>query len=132
MNQQIIWTPGVSLESLIQQVVESALQFYKGNKTATAQSLGIAIRTLDNRLEKYAKEKAEHEKRVKDAESKRQQFLERQRATPGAAQFDNGSIPSQFDPRFSNGTPVATGVQPESIANASEKHGLPLPKRQKV
>lgn len=131
MNQQIIWTPGVSLESLIQQVVESALQFYKGNKTATAQSLGIAIRTLDNRLEKYAKEKAEHEKRMQDAESKRQQFLERQRATPGAAQFDNGSIPSQYDPRFA-GVQIETGVRPESLANASEKHSVPVPKRQKV
>ena len=34
-------------------IIKSALKHYKGNKTKTAKSLGIAIRTIDNKLSKY-------------------------------------------------------------------------------
>jgi hypothetical protein len=52
----ITWQPGITLEQLEKQVILKALQFFGGNKTRTAQSLDIAIRTLDNKLEKYERE----------------------------------------------------------------------------
>lgn len=47
------WSPGVTIEQIEEGVIKKALRFYQGNKTKTAQSLGIAVRTLDNKLSKY-------------------------------------------------------------------------------
>lgn len=128
MVHQIVWTPGVALEALIQQVVEAAMAHYRGNKTATAQSLGIAIRTLDSRLEKYAKEKVEFEERAADARSERQKFQARQRAIPAGARWDTSATPSIYAP----GLQAESGVLPQSLANASAKHAVPVPERQEV
>ena len=51
------WTPGKTLEEIEKEVIIVAFRFFNNNKTHTAQSLGIAIRTLDNKLAKYAQEK---------------------------------------------------------------------------
>ena len=50
------WSPGMTLDAVERDAIESALRFYRGNKTATARALGIAVRTLDNKLDQYAKE----------------------------------------------------------------------------
>jgi hypothetical protein len=47
------WQPGVTLEDIERETIKQALAFYRGNKTKTAASLDIAIRTLDYKLEKY-------------------------------------------------------------------------------
>jgi hypothetical protein len=66
------WTPGMTLESVERAVVVAAFRHYRSNKTMTANSLGIAIRTLDLKLEKYAADdKAGTEK--EDAERKRRE-----------------------------------------------------------
>ena len=52
MNE-IFWMPGMTLEALEQAVIQKAYRFYRNNKTATAQALGISVRTLDNKLERY-------------------------------------------------------------------------------
>lgn len=49
----IHWQPGMKLEEVEREVILKALSFYEGNKTHTASSLGIAIRTLDARIAKY-------------------------------------------------------------------------------
>lgn len=49
----IFWQPGITLEEVERRVIEKAIAFYRGNKTATASALGIAIRTLDDRLATY-------------------------------------------------------------------------------
>jgi DNA-binding NtrC family response regulator len=51
----IRWTPGYTIESVEKEIIMQALSFYQGNKTQTAQALGIAIRTLDNKLAQYKK-----------------------------------------------------------------------------
>ena len=63
MNEAINWSPGVTLENVEKQVILAAFRHFRGNKTVTANALGIAIRTLDNKLEKYeADGKAEKER----------------------------------------------------------------------
>lgn len=47
------WQPGQTLDDVEKEVILKAFSFYQGNKTQTAKSLGIAIRTLDNKLERY-------------------------------------------------------------------------------
>ncbi len=50
------WKPGKTLEQMEKEVILSALIYHRKNKTQTAKALGIAIRTLDYKLAKYAKE----------------------------------------------------------------------------
>lgn len=66
----VMWQPGMSLEYIEEQVIKKAMVHFQGNKTHTAKSLGIAIRTLDNKLARY--EELEKEKElVIEAENKR-------------------------------------------------------------
>lgn len=50
---EIIWQPGITLAQVEKEVIQKAYKFFDGNKTKTAQALGIAIRTLDNKLMIY-------------------------------------------------------------------------------
>ena len=48
-----LWQPGVTLEEVERTVILQALRFYRGNRTQTAQSLNIALRTMHSKLTKY-------------------------------------------------------------------------------
>jgi len=50
-----VWKPGATLEDIERNVIINALDFHKGNRTHTAKSLGISIRTLRNKLAEYRK-----------------------------------------------------------------------------
>lgn len=76
-NNMIVWSPGCTLEAVEEQIIKRALTFYKGNKTMTAQSLGIAIRTLDNKLEKYFEVEKKNEENSKDEKKRREEFIAR-------------------------------------------------------
>jgi transcriptional regulator with PAS, ATPase and Fis domain len=52
----IIWQPGMTIDDVEKLVIHAALSFHSGNKTKTADSLNIAIRTLDNKLARYRQE----------------------------------------------------------------------------
>jgi two-component system, response regulator FlrC len=49
------WTPGRTLDDIERRVILDALHYHKGNRTHTARSLGISIRTLRNKLSDYRK-----------------------------------------------------------------------------
>lgn len=53
--EKINWTPGQTLGDIEKFVILEALQYHKGNRTHTARSLGISIRTLRNKLSDYRK-----------------------------------------------------------------------------
>lgn len=59
-----MWQVGMTLEDVEKEVIEKSLRFYGGNKTHTANSLGIAIRTLDAKLEKFGINRKEVKKEV--------------------------------------------------------------------
>lgn len=59
--QQVIWSPGMSLEVMEQHIIVAAYAFYRGIKTTTAASLGISVRTLDAKLEIYGSQAVERE-----------------------------------------------------------------------
>jgi hypothetical protein len=52
----MIFSPGMTIDGLEKELIQSALKFYQGNKTVTARSIGCALRTLDNKLAQYAEE----------------------------------------------------------------------------
>lgn len=128
---QVIWSPGVSLEAMERQIVIAAYAFYKQNKTATAQSLGIAIRTLDAKLEKYAMDNLEQEMREDDARARREDFRRRERAIPQGAGYDNGATPRVVFGK-ENGDKTGGGVPVQSAIEPAEKSGMSLPKRKEI
>jgi len=65
------WFPGLTIERAEKMCIEQAMEFYHGNKTLVSKSIGIAIRTLDSKLEQYAKENKEMD--AKDEERKRKE-----------------------------------------------------------
>lgn len=126
MHNPVIWSPGVTLESMIQQAVEAAMNFHHGNKTAASRSLGISIRTLDTRIEKYKKEKDDHEQRITDTEQRRREFQARERATPVGASFDHAGTPSIHADAVrrkqqENMLSAQAGVQAKPVARVAAK-----------
>ena len=47
------WVPGTTLDDIEKSVILEALQYHSVNRTHTAKSLGISIRTLRNKLADY-------------------------------------------------------------------------------
>lgn len=78
-----MWSPGVTLESIEKQVILTAFSFYHQNKTATANALGIAIRTLDSKLEKYETDGKAEEKRHAEHMQRQHEWLIKQRGGAG-------------------------------------------------
>lgn len=48
------WQPGRTLDDIEKETILMALSFYGNNKTATANSLNISLRTLVRKLEIYS------------------------------------------------------------------------------
>jgi DNA-binding NtrC family response regulator len=65
------WQPGITLEQVEKQVIEKAYKFFQGNKTKTADALGIAVRTLDNKLAVYEGREPMLEEKAEEQPKKR-------------------------------------------------------------
>lgn len=78
----INWQPGMTLESVEKEVILQAFRYYRGNKTATANALGFAIRTLDMKLEKYGKDEESRKKAQDERDRREQEFIARARGIP--------------------------------------------------
>lgn len=135
MSGQILWSPGISLDAMEKMIIIEAYRFFRSNKTATASALGISVRTLDNKLEKYEQEQVEEKERYENEVRRRQEFLLRQRGNPP----NNIGIPyTPTAPHVSGALQAKSsahahaGVHLESIANASEKPAVSLPERTEV
>lgn len=102
INNLIVWSPGVPLEVVEEQIIKRALTHFRGNKTATAASLGIAIRTLDNKLEKYFEDDQRNEERMNQEKTKREQFLMRCRGKlpPAVEEIQEVPIPQEAEQDF--------------------------------
>lgn len=74
----IMWSPGVTLEQIEKQIIKSAIRHFK-NRATTAEALGISLRTIDYRLEAYAKEEEEQRLLGEELDRKRQDFINRSR-----------------------------------------------------
>jgi hypothetical protein len=121
MENMILWSPGVSLEAVEKMVILKAFNHFRGNKTTTANALGISIRTLDHKLEKYALDKETEEK--SDAERKRirEEFLARARGKVGT----NPTTGTDFL------SPLA-GLHMESAPETTGQSDMPVPKRKEI
>lgn len=75
----IQYEPGMTVDSAEREIIEQAMRFYHGNKTQVAASIGIAPRTLDNKLGLYEKLRNERGLVEVKLEGERAAFLERAR-----------------------------------------------------
>jgi hypothetical protein len=127
----IRWSPGMTLDQAEKMVIQIAFQFFKRNKTVTAQSLGIAIRTLDNKLERYEYEEGIERERVIDASRRRIEFLDRQRGNPP----NNLGIPYSPTAQNTQTAPLydsSSGIRMESIANSAGESKVSMSERSEV
>lgn len=132
------WMPGKTLEQIEKEAIQQAFKFYQGNKTQTAASLGIAIRTLDSKLEKYEAERIDHEKRMKDADEREKLFRDRSRGNVAAINAAaNSSIRSHSQPTqeartIQNGDGTSSGLRMESSQEVTSEHAMSMSKREEV
>ena len=129
MDGLIAWSPGVTLEDIERAVIMKAYKFYQNNKTATSNALGIAIRTLDSKLEKYESDARAQADRDAAERTKDRDFLARQRgpiqnlATTEAVQRAQVAA-SVHGPN--------AGVRLESAEKAAAQQAVPVSQPQKV
>lgn len=131
-HHHISWSPGVTLDSIEQQVIEKALDFFKKNKTATAQALGISIRTLDNKLEKYRDDRRKYELSEEERKRNRDDFLARCRGNiPGQNQYAaNAELQKRID--AANADRSETGLRMEPAQEAATQRIVPVSERAEV
>lgn len=122
--ETVNWSPGMTLEELERHVIAKALRFYRGNKTTTANALGIAIRTLDNKLEKYERDEIAEKEFQANERQKRADWLTRSRGVHGA-QYDTAT--GRTDSYQAN-----AGLGVESPVNVTAKPTMPMQERAEV
>lgn len=112
-QEAIIWSPGVSLEDIEKSIILKAFRFYRGNKTATAQSLGIAIRTLTNKLEGYKENAMRQQEAIKAAEDDEREYALRARGEHPDQLREK--FPEQYDGEVYPAEPLdSLGYTPDS------------------
>lgn len=128
VQHEIVWGPGITLDAIEKMVIIKAFAFFKKNKTHTANALGIAIKTLDNKLSRYEHEEKMESERLSHVARRREEDLARHRGNP-PNNFGIPFSPNQVSPRLPDTRP---GFRMESITNAGEKQTMSLQERQEV
>ena len=128
MNDMIFWTPNMSLAELEKRVIIRCLDKNRGNKTMTANELGIAVRTIDNKLKEYA----EHDRKFAEEREldriKQLEYLDRAR---GIKAGDYGSFSSPKKGAEILHGPVE-GLRVESALEAPKEQQMPMQERKEV
>lgn len=142
------WVPGITLDEMEKACILAALRFYRGNKSQTAYSLKISVRTLDNKIEKYEEEKNSEQARLDAERNKQREINARMRGPELTRRFGSGSV-EQSEPdrvvgfreeanseesREGNGQrdTAQSGVHMESSSQIKSEHTVPLPQRKEV
>lgn len=114
----INWTPGLTIDRAEQIIIEQAFRWYKNNKTQTSAALGISVRTLDNKLERYEQDEREQQRiRAEDERQRKIQF-DRQRAHSA---IQSSSVPSP-----------GPGMRLEPATEIRSEPSLPVSERTEV
>lgn len=138
-NINVNWVPGITLEEMEKQCILAAYRWYRSNKTQTSIALGISIRTLDNKLEKYESDNRKDEDRIESENLERATILDRMRGITN--NNSNGHIyqpnthastrPAQPE-SSTNGNGSQTGLRVEPLADTAAQSSMSLPERKEV
>ncbi len=132
-NINVNWVPGITLDEMEKQCILQAFRFYRGNKTQTAGALGIAIRTLEHKLERYEADAKREEERIIADKQRSADILARMRgpdilkyhAVGNAHQIQNAQQPTP-------GLKTSTRVPVESAEEVSTQQSVSVSKREEV
>lgn len=124
MMKHVVWTPGMPLEQLEKQQIEAELEFRMRNKTATASVLGISVRTLDAKLERYENEREEQRIRDEQRRKKEEDFSRKSRGLPPL--YETSTSPS------SDKMETEQRIHVESSQELTTELSVPLPERKEV
>ena len=129
MDDAIIWSPGVSLDAVEKMVILKAFRHYRGNKTHTANALGIAIRTLDTKLASYEVNAKDERERAENEKRDKQKWLDRSRGinTPN-------NIYTEKDAKEDAQATLraATGFHEKPVATTPTQPSMPVSKRAEI
>lgn len=121
----LIWQPGMTLETVEKEVILQAMRYFRGNKTATSTALGIAYKTLDNKLHQYKEDEQSQEKRLNERTARDQEYLNRAR----------GIVTATVPTRLLEDSKAAEVPKSQGL-HSEERHGLEpapeLPAQQSV
>lgn len=120
----LIWSPGMTLESMERLAIEACYQYFQRNKTATAASLDISIRTLDGKLEKYERERIIREEAERRRINEHTESIRAQRYGHQGAQGTPKAAPQS--------TNSGTGLQLESVIAVASQHAVSMSERKEV
>lgn len=112
------WQPGMTLDKMERFIILEAYRHYHGNKTQTAAVLGIAVRTLDAKLEKYESDQCSEQRDREEEKRRDDQLLRRARGLP----------PALFEATSGNGMESTAGnsaEQPVPVRERSEVQEMP-------
>jgi hypothetical protein len=73
------WYPGLTLSAMEKIAITGAMKFYEGRKTEVAAALGISPKTLYNKLDEYANEDVDRERRETEDQRRRDAWIAEQR-----------------------------------------------------
>jgi hypothetical protein len=128
------WMPGMTLEQIEKLVILEALKFYRGNKSQTALTLGITVKTIDNKLERYTEDAKREADRIERDRIERDRQLAHQRGVKITEHYREGSshqVAQTPRPETSrNETP--SGFHMEPAVKTSEEHAVSVPERKEV
>lgn len=122
MTDIILGSSG-TIEDIEKQAIQIRINMFRGNKSQCAISLGISIRTLDAKLEKYADDKRKTEEREAQEAIERSEILDRQRGIIPQSRSEEGG------PRVYGST---SGVHVQPSIEAPPQHAMPVSQQQKV
>lgn len=125
LQHPINWSPGVTLQSIVRQTIQRAMQFYHGNKSAVANALGITVKTLDSKLEIYAQED-KHQLEFQEYEARKKQYL-----LLRARGIDPGETERAFF-EGQTGHSISKGLEKKPAVGPTENDELSLSKQKAV
>lgn len=132
------WAPGMSLDFVEKQAILEAFRFYRSNKTQTSIALGISIRTLETKLDRYKKDKNDDDEQYQQRAAHRAEFIRRSRApangiAPVVGPGPFVESPTQgAQPQVAVGDEADRGVRVEPLAGLTPEHAVSMSKPAQV
>lgn len=93
----IIWSPGMSLEDIEEQIIEKAYNHYSKNLEKTASSLKISLEKLQEKIKNFSKKQEEMDYTLEIEKKKYEIYLKRARGEK-LSDHDNNLMRKTYEP----------------------------------